>query len=385
VQKQEYFGALDSLRGIAALQVVFYHLPAWYLPLYRSEWVRNGGLMVNFFFVLSGFVLCHSYGDRIHSGKDFSKFIALRIGRLYPVHVTFLLLFVGVECVKYVALAHGGAGASANAPFHENTPGAFIECLFLVHALGFTKHSSAFNFPSWSISTEFYTYLIFALAVRFVPKRARTLAYAALAAVSLSLLIFAKPWIGEFHWWLRCISGFFIGCLTCACYQALKGRRLAGAWSIGAVAGLLIFLGVPLTGAKLELIFPISALLVVSLALTPDRLASAVFSWGPFRWLGEVSYSLYMSHAIVLWVARQACRSVLKAPDIVIDGATTASVSPGVGATLSALTIAAALMLAALTFRLLENPGRTATRLWVSSWGARSTAAALAPPRAPAN
>ena len=92
----EFFVTLESLRGIAALIVVVYHA-VWLNPVTQSRFFSNGALMVDFFFVLSGFVICHSYGDRLLNLRDFGRFLWLRLGRLYPLHFALLMVFVLIE------------------------------------------------------------------------------------------------------------------------------------------------------------------------------------------------------------------------------------------------------------------------------------------------
>src|ERR1700722_20952622 len=97
--RPQFFGALESMRGVAALTVALYHT-GWTNPVSDLPFVRNGYLMVDFFFVLSGFVICHSYGGKIESFQSFSRFIWLRLGRLYPLHVALLFVFLGFEFSK---------------------------------------------------------------------------------------------------------------------------------------------------------------------------------------------------------------------------------------------------------------------------------------------
>jgi peptidoglycan/LPS O-acetylase OafA/YrhL len=88
--------------SVPAALIVVYHA-VWLNPVTSSRFFTNGALMVDFFFVLSGFVICHSYGDRLSNVRDFCRFLWLRLGRLYPLHFAFLMVFVLIEAVKYVA------------------------------------------------------------------------------------------------------------------------------------------------------------------------------------------------------------------------------------------------------------------------------------------
>jgi peptidoglycan/LPS O-acetylase OafA/YrhL len=187
---------------------------------------------------------------------------------------------------------------------------------------------------------------------------------AVLATGSLALLIAAQPQIGEFKWWLRCIAGFFLGCVTCAVQRSLSRVRLSPAWPALALALLLVFLNLDLPGPRAELIFPISSLVVLTLALSPGGPVNAFLML--FRRLGVLSYSLYMCHALVLWGVRQACRVVLKAPEVMVDGVSTSQVTTPTGLVLIFVTVIGSLVLAWLTYQFVENPGRLWTRAWVS-------------------
>ncbi|WP_457832877.1 acyltransferase family protein, partial [Staphylococcus aureus] len=142
-----------------ALLVVFYHIPNWN-PLFDIGIVRSGYLMVHLFFVLSGFVIYNAYAARIDSAQDLMRFQFLRFGRLYPVHLLFLLVYVLFEVAKYVGQARLGIVSPNSQPFRENSVTALVQQIFLVQAIGPSGHPTSFNTPAWSISVEFYTYLI---------------------------------------------------------------------------------------------------------------------------------------------------------------------------------------------------------------------------------
>ena len=91
----KFFAPLESLRGLAALVVVIFHA-VWTNPVTGLHFFRNGSLMVDFFFVLSGFLITHSYGGKLRSFTECVRFLFLRIGRLYPLHLAFLLVFLAI-------------------------------------------------------------------------------------------------------------------------------------------------------------------------------------------------------------------------------------------------------------------------------------------------
>ena len=113
-QAAERFENLDAIRGICALFVALFHFPANGL-LASNALVRNAYLFVDYFFVLSGFVIAFSYGDRLCAGEiSLGRFIGLRLGRIYPLHLAVLAVFV---LLQLLLLVPGLAGLSDRAPF----------------------------------------------------------------------------------------------------------------------------------------------------------------------------------------------------------------------------------------------------------------------------
>src|SRR5258708_35067428 len=95
------FVVLDSWRGIAACLVALFHLDA-YSHLYEVPFLRNSWLFVDFFFVLSGFIIAANYRQRLSEGFGLGRFLLLRLGRLYPLHLAMLALFVAFALLKVV-------------------------------------------------------------------------------------------------------------------------------------------------------------------------------------------------------------------------------------------------------------------------------------------
>ena len=79
-----YLPGLDGIRALAVLGVLLYHGDL--------TWMRGGFLGVDVFFVLSGFVIAASYGDRLAQGFPRGRFMLLRLGRVVPLHMVAVLL-----------------------------------------------------------------------------------------------------------------------------------------------------------------------------------------------------------------------------------------------------------------------------------------------------
>src|ERR1700744_3912521 len=144
------FVALDAFRGICALLVALFHFPiiGWThaIPL-----VTHGWLFVDFFFVLSGFVIATAYEGRLQGDHALSRFLLRRFGRLWPLHVSILAIFVAI------AGAEGVLGADER----HSIPAIWTN-LALLQGLG-VEPNLTWNDPSWSISVEWTLYLIFAM------------------------------------------------------------------------------------------------------------------------------------------------------------------------------------------------------------------------------
>jgi len=156
--------ALEGLRGWAALLVVFYHLPKWHSFL-DVPIIVNGHYMVPLFFVLSGFVIHTAYAHRINNVGALLRFQTLRFWRLYPVHLLILAVYLALECIRWIAVHRFAVSDVRLAPFTQNGGTALIQQIMLIQAIGPTGNAQTFNGPAWSISVEFYTYLIFGLLV----------------------------------------------------------------------------------------------------------------------------------------------------------------------------------------------------------------------------
>src|SRR3981189_3074967 len=97
------FEALDGWRGVAALSVALFHLSAaWHL--YSLPWIRHAGMFVDLFFVLSGFVISHSYLEKLTHPGAVPDFLIRRLGRVWPLHIFTLGILVLLEVTKLLLI-----------------------------------------------------------------------------------------------------------------------------------------------------------------------------------------------------------------------------------------------------------------------------------------
>src|ERR1039458_10221031 len=294
-------------------------MPIWHGALYGLNLVRNSYLMVNLFFVLSGFVINLNYGARIRSAAELVRFQLLRFGRLYPVHFVFLMIYLLLEVLKWQAARKYNVPLPNGRPFEVNSGTGFVEQLFLVQALG-TDNAHSFNGPSWSISVEFYTYLAFALVCLAVAAaNFRNAVFALLGIGCTVVLIVFGDAVGNFSFILQGGAGFFIGCATAA-ISARITRTMSPLWATALVVGLLLFLCLK-TGERYDwLAAVISAAMIIAIVHAREGLFRRALRARPLEYLGLISYSVYMSHGFVLWSCNQFVRVILKRPERVVAG-----------------------------------------------------------------
>lgn len=348
---------LESIRGLAALLVVLFHMPAWNPALHEIRFVLNSYYMVDLFFVLSGFVMNLNYGNRIHNGSDLMRFQFLRLGRLYPVHLVFLLVAVGTAASSWVAATAFGLKIPSGSAFKDATLTSFTEQLLLVHSLGFVKLEHPFNLPSWSISVEFYTYLVFAVLCLISRYALRLSTFVVLSGAALALLAFTSASITTYSEILQCLGGYFLGCLIAALVTGRPWMLPRGS-TLVVLAAMSVFLSLRTDPRFSVVIFFLSALLIVAVIRSRDDFAKRLLRHPWLEFLGLVSYSIYMSHTFVLWVCNQFVRVILHRPEAIVDGISTPQLSLWGALLWYAIAVAGTLLLSALCFKYIEDPFR---------------------------
>lgn len=346
---------LESIRGVAALLVVLFHIPHWNHALYDVGLIRNSYLMVELFFVLSGFVIYSAYSTRIVSLGGLFEFQFLRFGRLYPVHLLFLLFYLGIEIGKYLLGARVHLRESA---FSRNSIGAFIEHLFLVQAVGPTGNASTFNVPAWSISVEFYTYFLFGLIVLYAnSEKLRLLGLAAIC--SLALLI--GKGLPEYRDLLRCLAGFSIGCLTAALVER-KTLAMKPALLLAAIAALVAFLQIKQNAASEPAIYLLTSVLTLTIVYSRDGVVKGILRTRWLTRLGVLSYSVYMSHGAIIWFFGFLLTKVLKFPAVFYDGQFAPQLSLPATMFAYAAIVGSVLVVSHFVYERIEKPPREKSR-----------------------
>lgn len=321
--KKVKFKSLDAFRGLAALVIVMYH-SAFYADTNVSQIVQNGGVFVDFFFILSGFVMAYSYQDKIGKSISFRKFFLLRVGRLYPLHIFVLLLWIPYIGAKVYVYQHG---MGATDPLEINNFSTLTSNLFLMQGLGIDgAPMMAWNFPSWSISTEFYTYLVFFIVSVLFSFRKRSIYNIFIPLSTILLLYFTyDPNIGEYSAlsFVRCLGGFFGGVVVYNIYKKVK-------FNIENVA-YATFLEIIVLSSTLYLVqldydytlryLTIFAFMVVIYLFSIQNIGavSRILEMKLPQLIGKLSYSIYMMHALIMVVAFNVFQYIFKFETSSID------------------------------------------------------------------
>ena len=355
---------LESLRGLAALLVVFFHIPQWN-SIFQVGLIRNSYLMVDLFFVLSGYVIHQAYSTKILSGNDLIRFQFLRFARLYPIYLFFLFFFVLIEVLKYFLQVEYGISSPNTQPFRENSIVAFVQSLFLIQAIGPTGNEATFNSPAWSISVEFYTYFVFGVIVLLF-RTTKQYIFCILFVASTILLL--TNYAFGFDCLLRCFSGFFLGCMTSSFVKNRFSLRVLPSYSASIVLIFtLLFLMYKHPGIYDWFILILSSSLIIVLLLANDTFFIRVLRSKPLVYLGTISYSIYMSHASVEWIINQFFRIVLKKPEVIINGKSIPMLSVSESLIACGVIILLVIAVSAFVYKYIEKPIRDKSRLYVFS------------------
>lgn len=300
---------LTSIRGIAALMVVLHHYRGQLLPWLdvdaSTKILATSWVWVDFFFVLSGFVIAHVYGRGFAAGvrrEHALRFYWIRLARIWPLHLLVLLLLVGVELLKL----HSGGNLAASAFTGAYRPEALATSALLVHAWGLHE-PTVWNYPSWSISVEWACYLAAPLLLAAAAAWRRwTLALVLLVAWVLLMLepqIMAvlKAEVGGIAWghlvpFARGAVEFVAGIALWHVWRHVRMPDLLrhAAFQAGLAVAIVWALHDGWSNAACLPLFLLLILVCCGSGWLPKSLNTT-----PLHWLGEISYSVYLTHALV--------------------------------------------------------------------------------------
>lgn len=292
--------SLTGIRGIAALMVILLHANLTAVKMAGGsvpDVIFRGGLFVDVFFVLSGFILSHIYltGREGREPFDWSKFFLARFARIYPLHiVTAFLSALGLVAVAMLK--------RDLMPVEINPLQALRE-LTLTQAMPILGSDEIWNSPSWSISVEFWTYFaIFPILLWLTP---RTSVRTAVLLTATTLIIFVCffPFLGAAArgWpaFCRAASEFAAGW---AAWRVWNGGHATMGWRVD--VAFVVLLALTQIGPHIYDPLQFASILLVPyilVGLVSSRSVTRRLSEHPTTmFLGAISFSMYLWHPLVL-------------------------------------------------------------------------------------
>ena len=297
------YSKLESLRGVAACLVLLFH-SHFIVGTKSLDFVKNSYLFVDFFFILSGFVLTLAYADKIRQGLAFREYISLRLGRIYPLHLFMLLVWVPYILGKQYFISAGYGGVDQ---FEHNNAYSFVSNLFLVHAMGVHDYLS-WNHPSWSISVEFFTYIAFFILLLTLDRSGSRIFPLLIIIPGYAFLFSVNP-AGQMdgtydYGFIRCMSAFYCGVLLYRWKDEIaQGLARFNIHALEIIAVALTVAAVCLAhrgDGYLAMTLASFCLLLMVFASPIHGLVGRLLDTAPLRSIGLWSYSIYMTHDIIL-------------------------------------------------------------------------------------
>jgi len=312
VVTKPHYAILDGLRGVAALIVVIFHLLEAHSTSHLDLMINHGYLAVDFFFLLSGFVIGYAYDDR-WSKISIKEFFVRRLVRLQPMVV--MGMIIGAICFYWQD--------SALWPHIHEVP---LWKMLVVMLVGFTVlplppsadirgwiEMHPLNGPAWSLFFEYVGNILYALGIRKLSKTALGVLVLISAAVLVYWSVTAGDMIGGWSLepqqlltgFVRLMFPFFAGLLLCrvARLTVVKNAFLwcsllvIIAFSIPRIGGSEhLWMNGLYDAACIILLFPLIIYLGASGSI-PDKYSKTIC-----KFLGDISYPIYITHYPIIYI-----------------------------------------------------------------------------------
>ena len=357
---KERFSALDACRGFCAVAVVFYHMD---VLTHFHGWsvVRNGFHAVDFFFVLSGFVIASAYGHKLQTGEQVRRFAIRRFGRLYPLHAAVLTAYVLVELW---ALAH-----QQDAFVDDFSIPGLLASIPLLQ--GFSALASSWNYPAWSISVELWLNLAFGLYVCWLGRRSVWVSAAILLITGGYVMIarqihhpfFLTDTAGAYTDVAQAVFGFVAGTFIHSAYLRIKQTQWRPGLALECLAVGVVVLEFGF-GERFPAPYasPLFCVVVLIFAFESGPI-SAMLRHRAFTRLGTISYSVYLTHSLYLLGMETVVQAIAdhfgQPASVSVDGSDLLNLGGSwVMDAAGLVCVAAVIAGSALTYRFIEEPVR---------------------------
>ncbi|MFW8604664.1 acyltransferase [Rhizobium leguminosarum] len=300
MSRPDYIPSLDGLRGVAALLVVEAHI-GFIFPITAPHLVTLGDEAVGLFFALSGFLMAHLYGSRPFTRENVLDFLVSRFARIYPVYLA-AVVFVAVLSIMH------------NLDFVQPIVGVtdFVRHVFLLGSSG----------VFWSIPPEIQFYLLFPVLWLCLAQPHR---YSGVI-VGLTVVVVVDGLVelpGPGIMLVSKLPYFLFGAIAGMMHSYWKGwipSALTGILTLFLLAVFFTYRHV-LSGFSPEfwsLQSAVAAAVIVGLVARQPPIAAHVLAAAPVRFLGKISFSLYLFHVPIMFLARLTFDALIPEPALIV-------------------------------------------------------------------
>lgn len=328
-----YFSNLNGLRFIAAFAVIIHHLEQykfllhepnlWHIPFFEMV----GKVAVVLFFVLSGFLITYLLLEEQRTTHTVSigAFYFRRIRRIWPVY--YLMVGLGLFVLPYISIFHLPTLSG------ELASGFTMKLILLLLILpNLIVMPIPGIYQTWSIGVEEQFYLFWPILFKKI--RSPVLICCLVLVGYLFIKFVGLPLVAKITHeptWVRTairiwnkfsIDCMAIGGLTAILLHRKQERILRWLFSkpvqlvAYAVSGVLIGYGVIIPHINFECYAILFAVIILNLAANPQSIINLEF--GVFRYLGKISYGLYMYHLVAIAIAHYLTQRLLPGSDVLL-------------------------------------------------------------------
>ncbi|NDW06986.1 acyltransferase family protein [Jiella sp. 40Bstr34] len=290
----------DCWRFVAAMLIMAYHFLFWapYGVDAGTQVLYRLLPLLDMFFMISGFFITTRYREKIGDFASYLRFMRGRAARLLPLHYAITLFFAAVALYAW-------AKGAPNYPWRQNLE-ALPAHLLLLHAFG-TTDGLALNYPSWSISAEFFAYALFPLVVLLLRVGGLKALVVSIALwVGLLELASAKGWFGPGGWTTadsmgayRALADFMIG----AAVAIVVERRMINVRSHlpGCLATGFVLIAM-LSGSHHSVVMPLMVAALVLTALAETARPESTTFLAPLMPVTRVAFGIYLIHPVMEFI-----------------------------------------------------------------------------------
>ncbi|MGR9295696.1 acyltransferase family protein [Rhizobium leguminosarum] len=300
MSRPDYIPSLDGLRGVAALLVVEAHI-GFIFPITAPHLVTLGDEAVGLFFALSGFLMAHLYGSRPVTRENVLDFLVSRFARIYPVYLAAVVFVAMLSIMQNLDFVQPIVGVTD-----------FVRHVFLLGSSG----------VFWSIPPEIQFYLLFPVLWLCLARPHR---YSGVI-VGLTVVVIVDGLVE-----LPGPGIMLVSKLPYFLFGAIAGMMHShwNKWNPSALTGILtlFLLAVFFTYRHVSSGFSpefwslqsaVAAAVIVGLVARQPPIAAHVLAAAPVRFLGKISFSLYLFHVPIMFLTRLTFDALMPEPALIV-------------------------------------------------------------------